>query len=334
LPPRNSYLIPARAAACQQELQLKLQSAADEKGLVQSKFHELSLQHRQLLEESPQIAGIWDEVLASQEGAGGTRDATAVGRAREFDLRHTGSRDALGCAAAAAPVAAPAAGAAAGAAERRLLQLQLERDQEEAALSDVQQRVASARSAWAERAAAGGGWAPSAAPAAGGAAPASSRAGPRAPGAGERPPSDGSGSGSGGVASDCGSSGGDAAPGAAPSRTNHSQRPPLGAPAAAAAAQDAAAGSRSGGGAASASAPAAGRQQGEESTGERAAALMAAVDLRGLSPESQVRGVGGRQAGAACACGAARRPAGQPRGLLSPPVGAGSAPGPWSPRAP
>lgn len=54
---------------------------------MQSKYHELSIKHRQLLETSPQVATIWNEVLVQQAQAHG--DAAAEQRLRNFDLRHT-----------------------------------------------------------------------------------------------------------------------------------------------------------------------------------------------------------------------------------------------------
>jgi len=81
----------------QQELEQQLKSTAEEKVQVQSKFHELSIKHRQLIETSPQIATIWKEVLIQQQQQQQTagRNATSMSCLTSFDLRHTGASDAL-----------------------------------------------------------------------------------------------------------------------------------------------------------------------------------------------------------------------------------------------
>lgn len=70
-----------------QELEHQLVAAAEEKTKVQSKFHELSIKHRQLIETSPQVATIWNEVLVQQAADG--HNAAAMQRLVNFDLRHT-----------------------------------------------------------------------------------------------------------------------------------------------------------------------------------------------------------------------------------------------------
>jgi hypothetical protein len=52
-----------------QELEHQLVAAAEEKTKVQSKFHELSIKHRQLIETSPQVCP------AQHAGGHGTRTA-------------------------------------------------------------------------------------------------------------------------------------------------------------------------------------------------------------------------------------------------------------------
>jgi hypothetical protein len=42
-----------------QELESQLMAAAEEKTKVQSKYHELSIKHRQLIETSPQVMLCW-----------------------------------------------------------------------------------------------------------------------------------------------------------------------------------------------------------------------------------------------------------------------------------
>eukprot|EP00879_Flechtneria_rotunda_P016019 GHRR01016755.1.p1 GENE.GHRR01016755.1~~GHRR01016755.1.p1 ORF type:complete len:811 (+),score=382.45 GHRR01016755.1:752-3184(+) len=74
------------------ELESQLVAAAEEKTKVQSKYHELSIKHRQLIETSPQVATIWNEVLAQQAAA---HDVAAVQRLVNFDLRHTGANSSL-----------------------------------------------------------------------------------------------------------------------------------------------------------------------------------------------------------------------------------------------
>lgn len=76
-----------------QDLESQLVAASEEKTKVQSKFHELSIKHRQLIETSPQVATIWNEVLVQQAQAHG--DAAAEQRLRNFDLRHTGAHSGL-----------------------------------------------------------------------------------------------------------------------------------------------------------------------------------------------------------------------------------------------
>ena len=78
---------------CLQELESQLVAASEEKTKVQSKYHELSIKHRQLIETSPQVATIWNEVLVQQAQAHG--DAAAEQRLRNFDLRHTGANSGL-----------------------------------------------------------------------------------------------------------------------------------------------------------------------------------------------------------------------------------------------
>lgn len=76
-----------------QDLESQLVAASEEKTKVQSKYHELSIKHRQLIETSPQVATIWNEVLVQQAQAHG--DAAAEQRLRNFDLRHTGASSGL-----------------------------------------------------------------------------------------------------------------------------------------------------------------------------------------------------------------------------------------------
>jgi len=50
------------------ELEEQLKSASQERTNFQSKFHELSIKHRQLIETSPQVASIWNEVVVQSGG--------------------------------------------------------------------------------------------------------------------------------------------------------------------------------------------------------------------------------------------------------------------------
>jgi hypothetical protein len=62
--------------------------------LVQSRLHDLALQHRQLIETSPHAAAVWGEALAaSQEraAAGAAASAAALSRLAGCDLRRAGS---------------------------------------------------------------------------------------------------------------------------------------------------------------------------------------------------------------------------------------------------
>jgi hypothetical protein len=68
-----------------QELEGQLKSAAEERTQFQSKFHELSIKHRQLIETSPQVASIWNEVVVQ---SGGDADQETINRMSNFDLRH------------------------------------------------------------------------------------------------------------------------------------------------------------------------------------------------------------------------------------------------------
>ncbi|KAF8062649.1 hypothetical protein HT031_003978 [Scenedesmus sp. PABB004] len=105
-----------------EELEHQLSAAAEEKTAVQSKYHELSIKHRQLIETSPQVATIWNEVLVQQAAAHG--DAAALARLQNFDLRHTGAHGGLGNGApggGGGGGGAPAAAAAPGAVSPRKL---------------------------------------------------------------------------------------------------------------------------------------------------------------------------------------------------------------------
>jgi hypothetical protein len=62
---------------------------------VQSKYHELSIKHRQLIETSPQVATIWNEVLQQQHASGTSGDSAAMQRLSNFDLRHTGANSGM-----------------------------------------------------------------------------------------------------------------------------------------------------------------------------------------------------------------------------------------------
>eukprot|EP00775_Hariotina_reticulata_P006575 gene6575-6803_t len=95
-----------------QELESQLMAASEEKTKVQSKYHELSIKHRQLIETSPQVATIWNEVLCQQAAAQG--DTAAMQRLSNFDLRHTAAGSSLSSAALAGAGSKAAAGAAAG----------------------------------------------------------------------------------------------------------------------------------------------------------------------------------------------------------------------------
>lgn len=89
---------------CLQELECQLVAASEEKTQVQSKYHELSIKHRQLIETSPQIATIWNEVLI-QQNAAANGDAATMQRLTNFDLRHTGASSGLSAQLAAAAAA-------------------------------------------------------------------------------------------------------------------------------------------------------------------------------------------------------------------------------------
>jgi hypothetical protein len=91
-PPDHSNLLYSTAS---QELEQQLRNTASEKVQVQSKFHELSLKHRQLIETSPQIANAWREVLIQQRQDGGGRAAAALSRLAALDpLRQAGGGEA------------------------------------------------------------------------------------------------------------------------------------------------------------------------------------------------------------------------------------------------
>jgi hypothetical protein len=78
-----------------QELETQLLAASKEKIKVQSKYHELSIKHRQLIETSPQVATIWNEVLQQQHASGTSGDSAAMQRLSNFDLRHTGANSGM-----------------------------------------------------------------------------------------------------------------------------------------------------------------------------------------------------------------------------------------------
>jgi hypothetical protein len=78
-----------------QELETQLLAASEEKTKVQSKYHELSIKHRQLIETSPQVATIWNEVLQQQHASGTSGDSAAMQRLSNFDLRHTGANSGM-----------------------------------------------------------------------------------------------------------------------------------------------------------------------------------------------------------------------------------------------
>jgi hypothetical protein len=244
---------PAAAAAPPQELEQQLKSTAEEKVQVQSKFHELSIKHRQLIETSPQIASIWNEVLVQQAGPGGGRDAAAINRASNFDLRHTGAGDALEHVARAA---AAAGGGGLGAAL----------DSEAAAAAAARlggtavidaapiPALALVRTAWQGRAE-GAPAPPLPAASSGGGAPAGASSGGRSP----------------------------------VPRSSDAGAAPAPAPAAAAASGEAASAPGGGDGEIWPSHVPEG-QRVLQSAEERAAALMASVALEGLSPDAQVGG--------------------------------------------
>ncbi|WIA41226.1 hypothetical protein OEZ86_004839 [Tetradesmus obliquus] len=78
-----------------EELETQLLAASEEKTKVQSKYHELSIKHRQLIETSPQVATIWNEVLQQQHATGTSGDSAAMQRLSNFDLRHTGAHSGM-----------------------------------------------------------------------------------------------------------------------------------------------------------------------------------------------------------------------------------------------
>lgn len=106
----SNQCVPLPCYCRTQDLENQLVAASEEKTKVQSKYHELSIKHRQLIETSPQVATIWNEVLVQQAQAHG--DAAAEQRLRNFDLRHTGANSglSLGMGHSKAPGAAAAAG--------------------------------------------------------------------------------------------------------------------------------------------------------------------------------------------------------------------------------
>lgn len=71
-----------------QELESQLKTTSEERTQYESKFHELSIKHRQLIETSPQVATLWQEVVGASSAAQAGQHE--VDRLTKFDLRHTG----------------------------------------------------------------------------------------------------------------------------------------------------------------------------------------------------------------------------------------------------
>jgi hypothetical protein len=71
-----------------QELETQLKNTSEERTQYESKFHELSIKHRQLIETSPQVATLWQEVVGASSAAQAGQHE--VDRLTKFDLRHTG----------------------------------------------------------------------------------------------------------------------------------------------------------------------------------------------------------------------------------------------------
>ncbi|KAI8467716.1 MAG: hypothetical protein J3K34DRAFT_460251 [Monoraphidium minutum] len=132
-----------------EELEGQLRVALEEKVGVQSRLHELTLRHRQLLENAPAAAvpkreetvAAWEGLAAAQPGA-------------SSPARSSPTRPGAGAGGAPSAEAASAAAAASAAQQRRMREQQ---EEEHAALAGAGARAAAVRGEWGGRATEGGG---------------------------------------------------------------------------------------------------------------------------------------------------------------------------------